>query len=131
MVIQLLIARFVFMSYPLIWGFLFSYYADETTEKMASIGKIAFASNWYYCPTNVQKYMLFIIARSQKPAKFTGLRMLDCSLEVFKNVSTLNFEYSVHYNIIDFSLYSFYRYYKSLAPFIWFLDASINTKDTF
>lgn len=70
----------------LFWPFLMCFFANRTTDEIANTGYTAFESDWYDYPVDVQKYLVLIIARSQKPAFFDGLYFIDCTLESFGNV---------------------------------------------
>lgn len=71
----------------LFWPILLCYFATHTTDRVASIGDMVFNSNWTEYPTKLQKYTILTIARSQKLIFFTGMGLVNCSLEVFAKVS--------------------------------------------
>lgn len=70
----------------LAYTFIFCYFATVATTAMASISSTVQESNWYLQPLPIQKKYILIIARSQIPAVFTGLKMVRCSLESFTMV---------------------------------------------
>lgn len=70
----------------LIWPYLFCYFASYTTDRISSIGNIAYDANWLEYPPKVQKYFILIILRSQERVHLTGLNLIGCSLEVFGKV---------------------------------------------
>lgn len=63
---------------------------------MASTGRVVFESNWYSHPIEIQKYVILIIARSQQPTYFTGIGVLDCTLETFGKVEFISFETKIN-----------------------------------
>lgn len=69
------------------WPAIFCIYANFATDQVSAIGDVAYDLKWYNCPLKMQKFIILIIARSQYPAKFTGLGLCDCSLEIFGKVS--------------------------------------------
>lgn len=73
----------------LIWPFLFCYFANLTIEHIGRIDETSYNSNWYEFPNEIKKYLILIIARSQKPIHFNGLGMFHCTLEAFGKVSSL------------------------------------------
>lgn len=75
----------IFVSFT--WTFILCYYATSTTRAMNEIGDTLYNSNWYTYPDEVKKFMIIVIARSQKTIYFTGFKMVRCTLEVFMRVS--------------------------------------------
>lgn len=73
----------------LIWPSCFCYFASVTTEKVSSVGDIAYCSNWYEYPIHLQKYVTLVIVRSQEPMYFTGFNLIRCTVETFGKVSIL------------------------------------------
>lgn len=71
----------------LLWPFFFCYFANSVTNTIGSIGDIAYNSNWYDFPPNVQKHIMLVIARSQDSVYFSGLGLVRCTLEVYGEVS--------------------------------------------
>lgn len=70
----------------LIWPTLMCFFATVVTNRIKSLGQTAYQSNWYDYPAELRKFIIFIVARSQEPAYFTGLNLIDCSLEVLGKV---------------------------------------------
>lgn len=65
------------------------YFATLTTDRVPNIGVAVYDLNWYDYPQNVRKNIVLIIAHSQKPIYFNGLKMFHCTLEIFGKVSIL------------------------------------------
>lgn len=70
----------------LMWPFLFCYFANLATDCVAAIGYVAYSLNWFEHPVEMQKYLLLIVARSHERVHFTGLHLIECSIEVFGKV---------------------------------------------
>lgn len=71
----------------LIWPTFFCFYANDTTDNIASIADVVYGSNWYEWPNELSKYTQLIISRSQVPVYFVGFGLVRCTLEVFASVS--------------------------------------------
>lgn len=71
----------------LMWCSLFCYFANMASDRLSSIGNASYLANWYNYPMGWQKFIILIIARSQKPIYFDGLGFINCNLEVFGKVS--------------------------------------------
>lgn len=70
----------------LVWPYLFCYFATRTTNRVMTIGNSVYDLDWYEYPANLQKYIILIIARSQKDAHFSGFSMVHCTLVAFGQV---------------------------------------------
>lgn len=70
-----------------IWIFLYSYFANQTSVRIATMSNTAYYSKWFECPLMLQKYIILIIARSQEPMQFTGYGIIDCTLESLGKVN--------------------------------------------
>lgn len=109
------------MASSLIWPYLFSYFASSTTHRMTLIGNTVFDSNWFDYPSELQKYMILIIARSQYPSQFTGLGLYDCTLKEFGNVRFLQFilKLDLILTLLRFKItkssFSFYMVFRKLS----------------
>ncbi|XP_031636412.1 odorant receptor 67c-like isoform X2 [Contarinia nasturtii] len=64
------------------WPSLMCYFASLATDKIASLGDVAYGSDWDKYPLSIRKYIILIIARSQEPVYFTGMNLVNCTLEV-------------------------------------------------
>lgn len=80
---------FVVTSCSLFWPLIFSYFADITTDRVANIGENTYNCGWYYFPTQLQRPLILIIARSQDEILFSGLGVFDCNLKKFGNVCSI------------------------------------------
>lgn len=80
------------MGCALCWSTIFAYYATFVTDRVSTVGFTAYDCNWFDYPVELRKYIILIIARSQQPAEFTGLKLFQCTLDVFGKVNfqTLN-----------------------------------------
>lgn len=74
----------------ILFYFLYSYYGDVVNSECVSIGDIAYTALWYNYAIEHQKYVILIIARSQKPHYFNAFYMFPCSLANFAKVCSLN-----------------------------------------
>ncbi|XP_031637097.1 uncharacterized protein LOC116349691 [Contarinia nasturtii] len=69
------------------WPFLFAWNATLATERIIAVGQTTFGLNWYDYPPELQRCLVLIISRSQKPVYFTGLGIVHCTLETLGKVS--------------------------------------------
>lgn len=76
------------MLCALFWPIFLCHFATHTTDRVSSIGDVVYSSNWFEYPAELQKYTILTISRSQQPIYFTGLGLVNCTLEVFGKVST-------------------------------------------
>lgn len=67
--------------------FIFCYYGNMVTWECNSIPISAYETLWYLYPIHLQKHIILILQRSQRPFYFTGFEMTTCSLQSFTNVS--------------------------------------------
>lgn len=70
----------------LLWPYLFCYCATNITNRIPSLGYVAYDSNWYDYPPELRGHITLIIRRSQEPIQFTGFKIVGCNFEVFGNV---------------------------------------------
>lgn len=94
----------------LYWPFMFCYSANSVTNRMATVGDIAFDLNWFDYPPEFGKFIVLIIARFQKSMHFTGLNLFPCTLQVFGDVR----------NWINLWLHSVWI--RKVCNFIFFAD---------
>lgn len=73
----------------LIWPYIFCYFADSTTERIANIQRSVYNLNWYDFPHNLRKHFVLIMAQSQRTACFDGLALVRCTLASFAIVITI------------------------------------------
>lgn len=74
-------------SAGMMWPYLFCHFASLTTHRVSSMSNAVYDLNWFEYPVKMRKYFILLIARSQQPISFTGLRLFPCTLEVFGQVS--------------------------------------------
>lgn len=79
----------------LLWPFTYCYFANITTDRIASFAEDIYGSNWYEFPLEFHQYIILIIARSKKPCYFTGLNFVRATLETFGIVWTRNLNESL------------------------------------
>lgn len=75
----------------LCWSTLFASFSNSVTSHISAIGFTIYNCSWLNYPAELQKYMILMIARSQKPAHLTGLKLFPCTLEMFGKVSENSF----------------------------------------
>lgn len=95
----------------LIWPFLMCLFGTFATDRIESIGDIAYDSNWYEYPKEIRMHVMLIILRSQEPVYFMGFGVVRATLEVFGKVNGVDvrkccFELSISSKI--FRLIFFY-----------------------
>lgn len=78
---------FVALLASLLWPFILCYFSTFTTNRLTSLGFIAYDSNWHEYPPKLRNHMILIIKRSQKPALFSGFRIIHSTLDTFAQVS--------------------------------------------
>lgn len=82
----------------LCWPFLCCYFATHTSDRINSISQMVYNSNWHNYPLKLQKYIVLVIARSQKRSLFTGFNLVACTLYTFGNVSSIDWrEFAAHF----------------------------------
>lgn len=74
------------LNCALFWAILICYFATQTSDRISSIGAIAYGADWFNYPAELQKYIILSIAYSQKPAKFHGFNLIGCTLETLAKV---------------------------------------------
>lgn len=72
----------------LFWPALICSFGTFATDRIESVGDIAYDSNWYAYPTEVRKHVMLIIGRSQEPVYFMGYGVVRATLEVFGKVDS-------------------------------------------
>lgn len=77
----------VCVTYGLLWSFLLCYFSTLTSQSISSFGDVVYSSNWHMLRSSDKKLLVLIIARSQKPILFTGLKLVPCTLNVFASVN--------------------------------------------
>lgn len=71
----------------LMWSFLFCNFGNLAIDHVSAIGDVAYSNlNWFEHPVEMQKYLILMVARSHECVHFTGLHLIECSIEVFGKV---------------------------------------------
>lgn len=70
----------------LMWTGSYCYYATLATERLLVIDQNVYDLKWYDYPPNIQKYIGFMMMRSQESVYFTGFGLFGCTLEIFGKV---------------------------------------------
>lgn len=68
------------------YSFILCYFANNSTYSIGELANVVYESSWYNQPPKIQKLLVLIIARAQKPNIFMGFKMIYCSLEAFTRV---------------------------------------------
>lgn len=66
--------------------FLFCKLSENMTERLKVVGDQFYGCSWYYLAAPQQIMFLLPIQRAQKETRLNGLRLVDCSLEIFLTV---------------------------------------------
>lgn len=74
------------------WPSLYCYHATKVTARVSLMGDTIYDLDWFEYPIKLQKLIVLTIARSQKPGKFSGLDLIDCTLEALTKVSNISFQ---------------------------------------
>ena len=81
------------------WASVYCYSASFVTERILSNGNTMWSTNWFDYPPELRKYVLLIIARSQRPVFFTGLGLIKCTMETFRAVRILHITSKLRINV--------------------------------
>ncbi|XP_014487868.1 PREDICTED: odorant receptor 2a-like, partial [Dinoponera quadriceps] len=73
----------VFYTAATVEAFVFCFCGEYLSAKSKMIGDAAYKSFWYDLNPNQNKYILFVILRSQRRLTITAGKMMDLSLEGF------------------------------------------------
>lgn len=79
------------------------YYATESTTSLSAIADIVYYSNWYMQPKSVQRMLIIVIARAQRPEIYMGFKFVQCTSASFMRVLKSN---SVHSIEVFFSIHT-------------------------
>lgn len=66
--------------------FLYCYTGSLTTDQFLRYGDIAYESDWFLMPIEMQTYLILIIADAQRPLEFHGMRIINLNLATFASV---------------------------------------------
>lgn len=114
------------------WPYLFCSSANSVTTRLASIADIAFDLNWFDYPPSTGRLIKMVIARSQKPQHFTGLRLFPCTLEIFGDVNLWRFLHKMSTFLVEIThlalLFFTCRYWKHHQSITQFSETFNNHK---
>lgn len=65
-------------------------FAENVTQNLAATGDIFYEYLWYQLPLEQRLAFVVPIQRAQREFHFTGFDLVNCSLEVFTTVKSLN-----------------------------------------
>lgn len=97
---------FMLLNCSIFWAVLVCYFATKTTDRITSIGDVAYGSNWFDYPAKLQEYFVLCIAHSQRPATFHGCNLIHCTLEtlakvrwkIIMNISSENWQFFIFFS---------------------------------
>lgn len=78
--------QLIYMACSMFWPFLHCYYASSITEQIGETALTAYASNWFDLHTNLRKFVVLMMIRSQQTLNFTGLDIIYCTMETLGQV---------------------------------------------
>lgn len=67
--------------------FVYCYFGNQLTETAFQVNESIYFSDWYNYSPKIQKLIILIIRRSERPFILKGCSLVKCSLESFKDVS--------------------------------------------
>lgn len=67
--------------------YIFCELSEKMTQRLQVIGDSFYGCSWFYLESSQQKMFLLPIQRAQREIRLNGLRLVECSLEVFLTVS--------------------------------------------
>ncbi|XP_019882086.1 odorant receptor 4 [Camponotus floridanus] len=74
-------------------AFIFCFAGEYMSNKSKEIGVAAYNSTWYDLKSKDSRVLLFVMLRSQKQLTLTAGKMMDLSLESFKNIMSASGSY--------------------------------------
>lgn len=99
------------LNCAIFWAVLICHFATRTTNRVSSIGYVAYGSNWFNYPPKLQKYIILCIVHSQRPVGFHGCKLIGCTLETLAKVrltsSHHTFSIWINYLFADFQIIIF------------------------
>lgn len=98
----------------LFWPFLFCKSATMATHAISNVGNTVYNSSWYRYPPNKRRYLIPIMARSQKMVYLTGMGLVQCWLETYLKV---NFKIGLVENIILLTDSDLFQFNQSAVSF--------------
>lgn len=73
--------------------YVYSYFADETTDIFYKYSFCLWELNWLEMPSNLQKYVIPMIAYSQRPVFYHGLGLVKVNCDTFAKVWIVSIGY--------------------------------------
>lgn len=67
--------------------FLYCFFGKLATDSYAGMANCMYETNWQDAPTELQKYLILMIANMQKPLRFHGFHFTRIDLNTFSKVS--------------------------------------------
>lgn len=67
--------------------FIYCYFGKLATDSYAGMAENIYETNWQDAPSELQKYLILMIANMQMPLQFHGLDVTLIDLKTFTNVS--------------------------------------------
>lgn len=98
-----LLFSFLCLIEGLLYTFILCYYATESTTSLSSIADIVYDSNWYMQPKTIQRMLITVMARAQRPEIYMGFKFVQCTSAAFMRVLKLN---SFHSSQVFFSFHT-------------------------
>lgn len=71
------------------YTFILCYYATETTTSLSDIADTIYESVWFLQPITIQKTLILMMARSQRPVVYMGFKIIECTTASFMRVYLL------------------------------------------
>lgn len=67
--------------------FTYCYFGNKVTTKFTEVADAIYTTNWYEYPMQQQRYLIYVLIRSQRIFSFTGYFISSCSLGTYKSVN--------------------------------------------
>lgn len=87
---ELLYQGFVSAIAPFIALSSYCYFGNAVTTSMEDIAGVAYNLDWPAYPMRLKKNLILVMMRSQRSFYFSGLGLIDCSMESLAVVRFLN-----------------------------------------
>lgn len=76
--------------------FVYCYYGKMATDSFCSMSDSLYEANWHDMPMELQRYIILMIANSQKAIHYHGFRMASLDLVTFSKVRFVFISRIVH-----------------------------------
>lgn len=77
---------FIALLSSIITLYIYSYFGDKTTDIFYEYSFCVSKSNWFEIPSNLQKFLIPMIAFSQRPVFFHGSGLVKMNCDTFAKV---------------------------------------------